>query len=182
MCRALACFSIFDSSTLSREVVGLSVMWLAVLIVRGAVERDLRAILDRIRCEGVLGMEMNTVALDHVIQKGDRGWIRSDRNAAEGGRMENGCEMMVAFWLPDGLGEELSSAEIMKVCKNWEEKVFRPVEDLFLGYIGYEKELPLSLGNARIVKDGAVSLSPELEKRLEGLVWSMENAHEEDKL
>lgn len=116
---------------------GSPFLWLATMIVRGALTEDFCVILARIGSLNELG-ELDIRNVECWWPRGRR--LVADRNANIVERRPEGQAQAFGFWFPHGLGPDY---EIPDVCRNFH-KEFGRVEKLFFNHFKLEtqKDLP----------------------------------------
>jgi hypothetical protein len=123
--------------------------WLATIIVRGTLGSDIHVILDKVEAFGEFGaldrqrMEQN-MAKFFPEMKRPGGLVRSSNanvsymDAEPQPRDVN--SPAVAFWLPYDLGPNITAED---AYKDFDDKVFVPLEDLFFRFFGLEMKSTL---------------------------------------
>lgn len=120
--------------------------WLATLIVRGALVTDVRIVMEKIEDIGEFG-SLNGQGLEKYIEKRfpetkkfelvrDPTANLSCRDLEPDKRDYN--SPVVAFWLPYDLGPNITAED---AYKDFDDKVFIPLEDLFFRFFGLAKNL-----------------------------------------
>lgn len=101
-----------------------ALVWLAALIVRGAVVRDLYVLIECMRCDSEVG-SLDEDELSQVWPE-DR-WIVVNQMAQPMEPLVPGRWPMFCFWLPHSLGENV---ELLEVCRLFDREKFVPFESL----------------------------------------------------
>ncbi|KAL2061614.1 hypothetical protein VTL71DRAFT_6991 [Oculimacula yallundae] len=129
---ALGCFDLFSGETEYpfNTFAGISylppVKWLATVIVRGALVRDLWYLLDRMNSYNELGA-LDLERLQDMWPEGRM--IEVDATAGRVPPLE--VSPAFCFWLPHSLGK---IADLMQIYKYFDEERFAPFEELFFNY------------------------------------------------
>jgi hypothetical protein len=143
-------FSSFEMFLVGLDGYTSPLLWLATLIVRGAVVTNLHFLLDRIEIFG----EFGRLDRDKVV----RIWPPSRKLVQNHGA---GCCQaltgnhdwpVVAFWLPHHLGRHIT---VEMLYENFDEKVFIRLEDIFFRFFGLRNDsnLPNEMLSAKFLKE-----------------------------